>query len=107
MDKLKELMTRANASENDLERKSLFYIIANNSDLYEKVEYIYNFKERCIEPDCLESEEVDFSSSSKALVKLAYSLFNGYPADVFETFCYLDNKNSNIAIAAINMRFNR
>lgn len=54
----------------DVERLALFYIISGNQDLFVKSKAIYNFLEHLIEPDCLNRSAVDFSSSSRALIKL-------------------------------------
>ncbi|WP_430885107.1 DUF6075 family protein [Fusibacter sp. JL216-2] len=93
----------------DLERMSLFYIIGGNEDLFIKRQHIYDFKNHEINPEVLVSGEVDLCSSSKALVRLAYNLFNGYedeyttPRDLFYN---LDRKNFLVAKGGIDMRFN-
>lgn len=73
-----ELIRIAEVSGYDLERQSLFYIISGNKDLYSKKNVIYDFYENAILSDCIISGEVDFCSSSKALIRLAYNLYNGY-----------------------------
>ena len=106
-ERYKELIERDGMNQGDTERKSLFYILAGNTDLFMKVNYIYDFKERAITPECLDSDEVDFCSSSRKLVALAYNLFNGFPADVIDTFYVLDEDNFNLALNAIKIRFNQ
>lgn len=102
-----ELMERAKVSKGDTERKALFYIVSGNFDLYNKVNHIYNFEENKINIDCLEGGKVDFSSSSRTLVKLAYNLYNSYPSDsVIDTFYLLDEQNFKLAMNAIRLRFN-
>jgi hypothetical protein len=97
------LLHKDKTHPSDVERLALFYIIAGNDDLCRKVKYIYNFVEHHIEPDCLYDSGLDFCSSSRSLVKLAYNLYNGYqdndlsPADLlsgldFENF-YLASEN--------------
>lgn len=90
----------------DSERASLFWILSGNEDLFGKAAYIYDFKEHSIIPEVLESAEVDFCTSSRALVKLGFNLFNGFPADVMGTFKSLDEANYALALEAINVRFN-
>lgn len=102
-----KLIEKDGTNEGDTERKVLFYILAGNTDLYRKAEHIYNFKERVITPECLDSGMVDFCSSSRKLVKLAYNLFNSFPADVIDTFYVLDEDNFKLALNAIKLRFNR
>ena len=105
-DRLADLLERDGTSERDLERKSLFYILSGNLDLYGKVDYIYDFKTNSIKSDCFENEAIDFCSSSCNLIKLAYNLYNGYKADVLETFAGLDQDNFNLAMEAIKIRLN-
>lgn len=106
-EKLSKLLEQDNTRINDIERKSLFYVIAGSNDLYSKVNHIYDFKDHSIKPGCLESTEVDFSSSSLKLIKLAFNLFNSYPADVMDTFYLLDDKCFKLALNAIKLRFNK
>ena len=106
--KLHEFMERDNMSKGDLERLSMFYILSNNKDLSSKVDYIYDFKNRSIKSNCLDNENVDFCSSSRKLIRLAFNLFNGnYPADVLNSFSGLDDDNFEIALNAVKIRFNR
>lgn len=107
MSNYENLLKRDDTHEGDLERKALFYILGNNEDLFNKVDYIYDFEEHKILPECLESEEIDFCSSSRKLIKLAYNLYNSFPADVIDTFYLLDNDNFKIALESIKIRFNR
>lgn len=106
-DKFKQLLEKDGTHDDDLERKALLYIIAGNDDLYNKAEFIYDFKDRSINRECLESEEVDFCSSSRKLIKLGFNLYNSFPADVVDTFYLLDNNNFNLALNALKLRFNR
>lgn len=102
-----QLLQKDGTHPSDDERRTLFYILSANTDLYEKVNHIYDFTEHCITPKCLDSEEVDFCSSSRKLIKLAYNLYNSYPADVIDTFYVLDEVNFIIALNAIKIRFNK
>lgn len=144
-DRLNQLLERDGTHEKDVERKALFYIIAGNSDLYKKVEHIYDFRDHSIKTECLgyteeeleENREMgepwmnrcsycelpleegehhmcshcesipDFCSSSRKLIKLAFNLYNGYSADVLDTFNVLDDDNFNLAMNALRIRFNR
>lgn len=107
MNKYNELIVKANVHNSDLERKSLFWILANNPDLYSKINYIYDFEDNSIKLECLEEATVDFPSSSVRLIRLAFNLYNGYPADVSDCLFVLDDENFEIAIKAIRIRFNR
>ena len=107
-DRYEELLKKDKTAEDDRERKSLFYILAGNLDLYGKVNYIYDFDERMIKSECLDSEEVDFCSSSRKLIKLGYNLYNSSNgADVMDTFYILDNDNFELALNAIKLRFGK
>ncbi|MDD4402818.1 MAG: DUF6075 family protein [Desulfitobacteriaceae bacterium] len=91
----------------DWERMSLFYIISGNEDLYVKKKAIYDFFENSIMPECLTADKVDLCSSSKALIRLGFNLYNGY-IDSYTNplflLCGLDSKNLFIAFQAILLR---
>lgn len=106
-DRFNQLLQKDGTYERDLERKALFYILAGNLDLYSKVNFIYDFEDKGIKPECLESEGVDFCSSSRKLIKLGFNLFNSFPADVIDTFYVLDEDNFNLALNAIKIRFGK
>lgn len=102
-----ELIKRDRTAATDVERLAMFTVFSND-DLFQKVHALYDFKEHSIKPEALENGEVDLSSSSLKLVKLAYNLFNGYyAADVLDTFAGLDDDNFNLCIQAIRIRFNQ
>ncbi len=107
-DKYIKLITKAAVNEFDWERHALFYIISGNEDLYLKKRFIYDFFENSILPDCLESKEVDFCTSSKALIRLAFNLYNSY-SDYYTNPLFLlgvlDTNNFVIAYQAILLRF--
>jgi hypothetical protein len=103
--RFKRTLERANMHESDLERRALFYVLCGNDDLYSKIQHIYDFEDNSIKPDCLESEDVDFSGGSAKLIRLAFNLYNGFPADISDTFYSLDEANSELAINAIKLRF--
>ncbi len=92
----------------DVERQVLFYILSGNHDLYQKHHYIYDFSEHMISPECLTVSEVDFSTSSKALIRLGFNLYNGYtdtgisPLDIYYS---LDEANYILAQESMNIRF--
>ena len=102
-----ELLARDNTYKTDVERKALFWILAGNDDLYSKVDFIYDFEDHSIKPECLENEAVDFCSSSQKLIKLGFNLYNSYPADVLDTFYVLDDENFNLALDALKIRLHR
>ena len=100
-----ELLEKDNTSRTDLERYSLFYILAN-SDIFSKIDYIYDFKNHWIKIDCF--EKTDFSSTSKKMVELAFNLYNGNPApDPLTIFGGLDDDNFQICLNAISIRFSQ
>jgi hypothetical protein len=104
-----KMLAIANVHKHDQERKALFYILSGNDDLYKKIKEIYDFFENSINIQCLESEKVDFCSSSKALIRLGFNLYNGYfdyhMNPLYLLYC-LDSKNLFIAFQAILLRFN-
>lgn len=100
-----QLLTKDNTNEYDIERYSLFYILAGNNDIYSKgIDNIYDFKNHGIRPSKI--KKIDLCSSSKSLMDLAIDLYNGNgkkaPSDIF---LYLDTKNTKLALNAIEMRY--
>lgn len=83
----------------------MFYILSGSSDLFSKRNYIYDFDERCISIDCLDSDKVDFSTSAKALIRLGFNLYNGYSDDRTSIFYSLDSSNYNLAMFSTDLRF--
>lgn len=105
-----ELIQKDNTHPRDTERYSLFYIIAGNEDLFRKRKFLYDFESNGIKANCLDDGNVDLSSSAKALVRLAFNLFNSYedkyttPIDIFYS---LDDKNYSLAMNSIDIRLGR
>lgn len=108
MDRYNKLLKRDGTHPKDIERLAMFWILAGNDDLYEKIDFIYDFDNNMIKPECLESGKVDFCSGSRTLIKLAFNLYNSFPSDsVIDTFNVLDDYNFNLAIKAIQIRFGK
>ena len=108
MERLKVIVNRDNTAGDDTERLALFYIIASNSELYESIEEIYNFKTRSILLSRNEENYSEWSSGAQALLKLAFHLYNPaickYPIN--EIFKSLDQENTTTAIKAIRLKYN-
>lgn len=102
--RMKQLLERSDAYPGDLEREALFFILAGNEDLYSKINSIYDFNENIIKVAVLDGN-VDFPSSSRNLIKLAFNLYNGFEASVVEVFEGLDEDNKRLAVEAIKIRF--
>lgn len=103
-DRLKKLIEMDKTDPGDLERHSLLYIISGNLELYSIAESIYDFEERSIKPEILES---GICTSSKALIKIAFALCDGHPAEILDCFSPLDDKNFEIAMEAIRIRLGK
>lgn len=105
-----DLLEKANV-KNDIERESLFFIIAGNNELYKNVNKIYNFKENNINININEDGEIyipdlPVSSSARKLAYLAIQLYNSCnKQSVMDTFAGLDENNFRLAINAIKLRF--
>ncbi len=105
---LLKLLVKDRSHPRDKERRALFYILAGNADLYSKADRIYDFNEHLIKLECLNDGSVDLCSSSRALVKLAYNLYNGYEENDFspmDIFSNLDTENYHLAMESLNVRF--
>lgn len=91
----------------DVERASLFFIITGNDDLFKKRNHIYCMKDHgiCI---CLESSEVDFPSSGRALIRLGFNLYNGWSDSLTTPISILgclDSHNLLLVEIALKIRF--
>lgn len=110
-ERFNELIQRDNTASADLERKSFFNIMAkaNDGDLYKKIDYIYDFEDNCIKLECLEGATIDLCSSAIRMIRLSFNLFNGYSddCDVLSILGGLDDRNFQIALESIHIRFNR
>lgn len=88
----------------DRERQALFYVFAGFGDLGNRIWHFYDFEGRMIRPEAF--EEVDLTSGSKALVELAFNLYNNYPCGtVVDLFASLDERNRQLVLEAIKIRF--
>lgn len=115
MNRYNELLEKANVADWDRERQALFFLIANNDELYQNVNKIYDFKRNSLKSYENEENEsglflgeeefIQLSSSAKAFIRLGFALFNGRECDVFNTFANLGQESYSIVISAINLRF--
>lgn len=106
-DRFNELIIQDNTNESDIERKSLFYILASNDELYNNADIIYNFNERMINLEVIERDHLNIGSGAKNLIKLGFNLYNGNEADIKTTFQNLDDDNFELALNAIKFRFDK
>jgi len=108
--RLMKLILRDGTHPKDKERISLFYILSGNDDLYAKSTSIYDFNQHQIILDCLNNGDVDFCSSSRALIRLGYNLYNSYQDDdtaPIHIFSGLDKDNYFLATESLGVRFGR
>lgn len=92
--------------QGDRERFALFYILTGCDELWEKnIINFYDFEKQLIKSRF----KVDLSSGSKAMVKLAFHLYNDnnklFQNSIVYTFNSLDEANTKLAINAITIRF--
>lgn len=104
-DRIDELILRDETDPRDSERKSLFFLIAGNEELWRLRDQIYNFKENCIKSNILET---GICSSSKTIIQIGFNLFNNYPTgSLLECFSGLDEHNFELVMKAIRIRMNQ
>lgn len=106
--KLMELIQRDGTHPTDKERISLLYILSGNDDLYVKSRSVYDFGMHQIIPDCLNGGNVDLCSSSKALIRLGYNLYNSYQdsdTSPISILSGLDEDNYFLATESLGVRF--
>lgn len=110
-ERFNELVLRDGTSLKDVERRALFFIFAGNEDLFNKVNNFYDFEENSIRLEGF--EEVDLTGSARGLVELAFNLYNDYEhlekpmQSIVYLFGGLDDKNFELALQAIKIRFNK
>ena len=110
-----ELLDMADVKSWDSERKSFFYIIANNDELNSRLLKIWDFDRNTLKNYKNEENEIrDFTgdeefiqmgSTAKKLLRVAISLYNGRECDLFNTFGYLNRENYLLVLKALEMRF--
>lgn len=110
-ERFNELLERDNTRLKDNERQALFFVLSGNEDLFRKIDAFYDFEDHSIRPEGF--NEVDLTSSTKALVELAFNLYNNYShvesemKSVLDLFASLDENNFELALMAIRVRFNQ
>ena len=99
--------------EYDFERKSLFYILTGNDDLYRRIEDIYDFDDRSINLDVILNKSHELSSAARKMLSLGLNLYNNFKYIDFdlsdystlELFSGLDKYNFELCIRALRIRF--
>lgn len=103
-ERFNEMVKKSNMYHGDSERKSLFFILSGNDDLYEKSNGLYDFKNNII----IRDYKVDLSSSMSKLVYLGFNLYNGYTdhrnLTVVDIICGLDDDCLSLALNAMLIR---
>lgn len=111
-----ELLSMAGVKNWDSERKSFFYIIANNEELNSRILKIWDFENNSLKyyEENKENEIGDFTgeegfiqmgSTAKILLRVAISLYSGRECNLFHTFGYLNRENYLLVLKALEMRF--
>ncbi|MBZ9684983.1 DUF6075 family protein [Clostridium estertheticum] len=83
-----EFIASDNVEVNDVERLSLFYLLALNKDTRRSINSLYNFEGRHIEPEALDRGWQ--TSSSRKVTKLAFNLFNNFNDREYDDFSPLE-----------------
>ena len=99
--------------EYDFERKSLFYILTGNDDLYRRIEDIYDFDDKSINLDFILKKGHELSSACRKMLSLGLNLYNNFKYIDFdlsdystlELFSGLDKYNFKLCIRALRIRF--
>lgn len=104
-ERIDELMAKDNTHPKDIERESLFFLIAGNDELWKLQERIYDFEDHSIKPEILES---GICTSSKTLIQVGFNLYNNYPTEsLLDCFHSLDDHNFELIMQAIRIRLNK
>lgn len=103
-----KLLFQDHTHPKDIHRKSLFYIISGNEDLYLRRYSIYDFGIHEILPLNVVDDIMNLSDGSMMLLRLAYNLYNGLDEGnltPYDVFYVLNKKNFMVAKGGIDMRF--
>lgn len=110
----KALVDKDSTAKSDFERRSLFYILASDPELYARSGLVYDFRERGMLGKAL--VELPISSSGKSLAELGYNLFSGgteyWDGEAIQKICCdpmtviesLDPARLSVAINAMRIR---
>ncbi|GMQ62473.1 hypothetical protein AN2V17_17050 [Vallitalea sp. AN17-2] len=107
-----QLVERDGTELLDTKRKSLFYIVAGNDDLFNKLYQIYDFDKRVMRKECVNNNQL-YDETSIKLLKLVYvlikedddSLINPLINPLFNLFHGLDDFNFELALSDIKIRY--
>ena len=100
-----EFLEKDNTREGDLERQSLFYLLALNESTRTNIHSIYDFKNHWINIDSI-NESWQTGSSTK-ITRFAFNLYNGYKenVDILNIFSSIDRDKFPMLFNAISIRF--
>ncbi len=90
----------------DQERLSFFYLISSMADGRSKIGSIYDFNDKALKRAAI--DEMDLSSGSLAMLKMAMHLYNGHNKDykisILDALSNLDEDHIKVAFQAIKIR---
>lgn len=108
-----EFIHKANITDEDVERKSLFYLLSMFEETKKYIKTLYDFKKNSIVPEGINAAWQ--TSGTRACTKLAFNLYNSFTGfeddeeihySVINIFAYAgSDTNRKIFIEAIRIRF--
>lgn len=105
-DRYRKLITIDHTDEEDLERKSLFYLLSSCEELWTSVYQIYDFEERSLYADA--ETRIPVSGAVLRMLELGRKLFSGHCKDyndVKHLFSNLDIENFEVCMYAVRIFF--
>lgn len=110
-ERFEKLMLKGNISKTDKERYIGMYVISGDEYLFDKIEDLYNFDDRCYIVDFVEDKlkfKRDLSTSEKAIMTFAFDIFTGENnIGINDLFSVLDIQNRQLILNAIKYRYIR
>ncbi len=106
-ERFQTLAKKDSMKNDDIERISLFYLIAGNDNLYCERDKVYNWRSHGIRL-CLDEDTHCFSSGMASMIRLGFNLYNGYWDEYTNPkalLSNLDRTNQLLAHKAISIRF--
>ncbi len=108
-----QFINKANIHDKDVERKSLFYLLAMFEETRKHINSLYDFKENWIIPSSL--NQAWQTSSTRACTKLAFNLYNSFVGltdeeasdySIINVMAYAGSDlNKEVFLEAIKIRF--
>lgn len=105
--RFEDMVFEDNTAEWDMERRSFFFILSGNDELYSVKDKIYDCSRHRLKGTAFRNRGY-LSSGTSNLLKLAVNLYNGHGfrnLDPYTVMVSLDRRNRRLVMDALKIRF--